>query len=101
MDLSIALTNGPIPNFHLSVGVAPLESQAWTLRTYAATVLLAMPTVACQLADYLIKLDQSVPSVRLLLYVGEFLHKDQKTLLSRLSPMLESDLWDMDLWMAA
>lgn len=86
LDLSIALTNGPVPNFHLSVGVAPLESQAWTLRTYAATVLLAMPTVACQLADYLIKLDQSVPSVRLLLYVGEFLHKDQKTLLSRAFP---------------
>lgn len=49
--------DGPTPNFHLSIGVAPLESQAWTLRTYAATVLVAMPTVMCQLADYLIEID--------------------------------------------
>ncbi len=86
LDLALALTEGPTPSFHLSIGVAPLESQAWTLRTYAATVLVAMPTIMCRLADYLIKLDQQVPSVRLLLYVGELLHKDQKFLLSRAFP---------------
>lgn len=57
LGLGLALMDGPTPNFHLSIGVAPLESQAWTLRTYAATVLVAMPTVMCQLADYLIEID--------------------------------------------
>ena len=85
-SLSFALTDGPTPNFHLPIGVAPLESQAWTLRTYAATVLVAMPTTVCRLAEYLIKLDQSVPSVRLVIYSGEYLHKDQKVLLSRAFP---------------
>ena len=86
LDLGLALTDAPTANFHLSIGVAPLESQVWTLRTYAATVLVAMPTVMCRLADYLIKLDQQVSSVRLLLYTGELLHKDQKVLLSRAFP---------------
>lgn len=86
LDLGLALTDGPTPNFHLSIGVAPLESQAWTLRTYAPTVLVAMPTIMCRLADYLVQLDQQVSSVRLLLYVGELLHKDQKVLLKQAFP---------------
>ena len=86
LDLGLALTDAPMPNFHLSIGVAPLESQAWTLQTYAATVLVAMPTVMCRLADYLVKLDQQVSSVRLLLYIGELLHKDQRILLSKAFP---------------
>lgn len=86
LDLALALTDAPTPNFHLSIGVAPFESQAWTLRTYAATVVVAMPTSLCRLADYLIKIEQSVPSVRLLLYIGELLHKDQRFLLSRAFP---------------
>lgn len=86
LDLGLALTNAPIPNFHLPIGVAPLESQAWTLRTYAATVLVAMPTVMCRLADYLINLHQHVSSLRLLLYIGEHLHKDQRLLLSKAFP---------------
>lgn len=85
LDLSLALTDAPTPNLHLSIGVAPLESQVWTLRTYAATVVVAMPTVMCRLADYLIKLDQLL-SVRLLLYVGELLLKDQRVLLNRAFP---------------
>ena len=44
LDLDLALTDAPTPNSHLSIGVAPFENQAWTLRTYAATVLVAMPT---------------------------------------------------------
>ena len=86
LDLSLALTDAPTPNFHLSIGVAPLESQAWTLRAYAATVIVAMPTVVCRLAEYMIKLDQSVSSVRLVLYIGEYLHKDQRILLSGVFP---------------
>lgn len=86
LDLSLALTDAPTPNVHLSIGVAPLESQAWTLRAYAATVIVAMPTVACRLAEYMIKLGQSVPSVRLVIYVGEYLHKDQKILLGGAFP---------------
>ena len=86
LDLALALTDGPTPNFQLSIGVAPLESQAWTLRTYSATVLAAMPTVMCRLADYLIKLDHQIPSVRLILYIGELLHQDQKDLLGRAFP---------------
>lgn len=79
LDLDLALTDAPTPNFHLSIGVAPFENQAWTLRTYAATVLVAMPTVMCRLADYLIEHEQHVSSVRLLL-------RDQKLLLNRASP---------------
>ena len=86
LDLGLALTNASIPNLHLSIGVAPLESQAWTVRTYAATVLVAMPTVMCRLAEYLIECDEKVTSVRLLLYIGELLHKDQKVLLSKAFP---------------
>ena len=81
LDLALALMDAPTPNIHLSIGVAPLESQAWTLRAYAATIIVAMPTVVCRLADYMIKLGQSLSSVRLVLYVGEYLHKDQKILL--------------------
>ena len=86
LDLGLALTNAPTPNFHLSIGVAPLESQAWTLRTYAATVLVAMPTIMCRLADYLVVHHQTVSSVRLVLYLGEFLHKDQRILLGKAFP---------------
>lgn len=86
LNLSLALTAAPTPNFHLSIGVAPFESQAWTLRTFAATVLVGMPTSLCKLADYLIKIDQSVPSVRLLIYIGELLHRDQRVFLSRAFP---------------
>ena len=86
LDLGLALTDAPTPNFHLSIGVAPLESQAWTLRTYAATVLVAMPTIMCRLADYLFVHHQPVSSVRLVLYVGELLHKDQRILLSKAFP---------------
>ena len=85
-DLGLALTDAPTPYFHLPIGVAPMESQAWALRTYAATVVVAMPTTLCRLADYLVKLDQLIPSVRLLLYAGELLHKDQKALLVRAFP---------------
>lgn len=86
LDLCLALNDAPTPNFHLSIGVAPMESQVWTLRTYAATVLVAMPTIMCRLADYLINLGQTVPSVRLMLYLGELLHKDQRILLGRAFP---------------
>ncbi len=40
----------------------------------------------CRLADYLIQTDQKIPSVRLPLYLGELLHKDQKVLLSKAFP---------------
>ena len=86
LDLGLALTDASTPNVHLPIGVAPLQSQSWTLRAYGATVIVAMPTVVCRLADYLIKLGQSVPSVRLVLYIGEHLHKDQKILLGGAFP---------------
>ena len=40
----------------------------------------------CRLADYLTKLGQTVPSVRLMLYIGELLHKDQRVLLGTAFP---------------
>ena len=86
LNLALALMEAPTPNVHLPIGVAPLESQAWTLRTYAATVIVAMPTIVCRLAEHMIKLGQSVPSVRLVLYVGEYLDKDQKILLGGAFP---------------
>ena len=45
-----------------------------------------MPIAMCRLTDHLIELDQQTPSIRLLLYIGELLHKDQKVLLSRAFP---------------
>lgn len=86
LDLGLALTEAPVSNFHLSIGVAPLESQAWTIRTYAATVLVAMPTIMCRLAEYLVERKEPANSVRLLLYIGELLHQDQKTLLRKAFP---------------
>lgn len=100
-DLGLTVTLGSTPNFHLSIGVAPLESQAWTLRTYAATIWVAMPTVMCRLADYLIELDQPVSSVRLLLYIGELLRKDQKFFEVGRFLLLKLDRFNMDLSVAA
>lgn len=86
LDLGLALTESPVPNIHLSIGVAPLESQAWTIRTYAATFLVAMPTIMCRLAEYLVENNEPAGSIRLLLYIGELLHKDQKILLRKAFP---------------
>jgi len=55
LDLGLALTEAPVPKFYLSIGVAPLESQSWTIRTYAVNVLVAMPTVMCRLAEFLVE----------------------------------------------
>lgn len=55
------------------------------------TVLVAMPTVMCRLAEFLVEKNEPAHSVRLLLYIGELLHKDQKVLLRRAFPSLKSD----------
>ena len=89
LDLTLALNEAPTPNVHLPIGIAPLESQSWALRAYDPTIIVAMPTTVCRLADYMIRLGQSVPSVRLVLYVGEYLLKDQKLLLGRAFPSAE------------
>ena len=86
LDLSLALMDAHIPNFHLSIGVSPLDSQAWTIRTFSATVLVAMPTIMCRLAEYLLEQNEPSHSVRLILYIGELLHKNQKALLKRAFP---------------
>lgn len=49
-----------------------------------------MPTVMCRLAKHWIKLDQNVSSFRLLHYIGEVLHEDQKFLLSRVFPSAQN-----------
>ncbi len=86
LDLGLALTEASVPNFYLSIGVAALESQSWTIRTYAVNVLVAMPTVMSRLAEFLVEKNEPAHSVRLLLYIGELLHKDQKVLLRRAFP---------------
>lgn len=45
-----------------------------------------MPTIMCRLTDFLLEQDESLTSVRLLLYIGEHLHKDQKVLLLKAFP---------------
>ncbi|KAL8811530.1 MAG: hypothetical protein Q9200_001722 [Gallowayella weberi] len=86
LSFGLGLTEGPTPNFQLPIGFAPVESQVWTLQTYKATIVAGMPTVMCRIADYLVESRQQVPSVRLLLYIGEMLHKDQRILLSLAFP---------------
>ena len=86
VELYLALMDAQIPLFQLPIGVASLESQSWAVQNYAATVLVAMPTIMCRLADHLVKLGKQVLSIRLLLYLGELLHKDQKVLLTRAFP---------------
>ena len=86
LDLGLALTEAAVPNFHLAIGVAPLDAQAWTLQTFSATVLVSMPTVACRLAEYLIDHDEPSNSVRLILYIVDLLHKDQQVLLRKAFP---------------
>lgn len=84
--LPIYSTVGPlqgIPRFQPRIGVAPLDAQAWTLRTFSATVLVCMPTIICRLAEYLIEQNEPSNSVRLILYIGELLHNSQKKLLRK------------------
>lgn len=81
LDLSLALIEATVPTLHLHIGVAPLDAQAWTIRTFSATVLVSMPTVVCRLADYHIEHKELPNTVRLVLYIGELLHNDQKKLL--------------------
>ena len=86
LELGLALTEAPVANVHLSIGVATLENQAWTMKEYAPTVMVAMPTIMCRLAEFLVAKNESVESVRLLLYLGELLHKEQKALLQKAYP---------------
>ncbi|MCJ1224606.1 hypothetical protein MMC12_001251 [Toensbergia leucococca] len=86
VELSLALMEVTVPNVHLSIGVAPLESQVWTLREYSPTMLVAMPTIMCRLGEYLIKQNEPMASVRVLLFVGELLHKEQKAMLRKAFP---------------
>ena len=75
-----------VPNVHLSIGIATLESQVWTLREYCPMVVVAMPTNMCRLAEYLIAQSEVVTSVRMLLYIGELLHQEQRSLLRNAFP---------------
>jgi phenylacetate-CoA ligase len=86
LDLSLALIEATVPTLHLPIGVAPLDAQAWTIRSFSATVLVSMPTVVCRLADYLIEHKELPSTVRLILYIGELLHNDQKKLLRQAFP---------------
>jgi phenylacetate-CoA ligase len=45
-----------------------------------------MPTVIRRLAEYLVENDRQLPNIRLLLYVGEHLPIDQKSLLGAAFP---------------
>ncbi|KAL2044048.1 hypothetical protein N7G274_003571 [Stereocaulon virgatum] len=86
LDLSLALIEATVPILHLPIGVAPLNAQAWTIRTFSATVLVSMPTVVCRLVDYLIEYKELPNTVRLILYIGKLLHNDQKKLLRQVFP---------------
>lgn len=86
LDLGLAMPKAPVPNYHLSIELAPLENQAWNIRTYAATSVVAMPTIKCRPAECLIREDKPANTLRLLLYVGELVHRDQKTLLRKAFP---------------
>lgn len=47
LDRILALTDAPAQHLHRPIGRLPLDSQAWTLRTYFATPLAVMPSIAC------------------------------------------------------
>jgi phenylacetate-CoA ligase len=56
------------------------------LQELSATVTVAMPTVIRRLAGYLMENDRQPPKIRLLLYVGEHLLVDQRSLLGAAFP---------------
>ena len=47
LDRNLALTDAPVQDLHLPIDVLPLDSQAWTLRTYSAIVIAVMLSLAC------------------------------------------------------
>lgn len=87
LELGLGLLEISVPNVHLSIGVAPLESQHMIIRDFEASVVVAMPTILCRLADFIIAKREISTSVRLVFYVGEFLHPEQKALVRRAFPM--------------
>ena len=87
LELGLGLLEISVPNVHLSIGVAPLESQHMIIRDFEASVVVAMPTILCRLADFIIAKGETSTSVRLIFYVGEFLHPEQKALVRRAFPM--------------
>ena len=87
LDLSFGLIDVPIANVHLSIGGASsFENQSWTLHELSATVVVAMPTVARRLGEYLVQNGRKLEKIRLLLYVGEHFPVEQRAYLRAAFP---------------
>ena len=86
-DVSDALPRTGIPNVHLSIGgIASLKHQAWGVKEFEATLIVAMPTTACRLANHYVEHGETVDSVRLVIFSGELMYKEQKALLLKAFP---------------
>jgi phenylacetate-CoA ligase len=87
LELGLGLMDVPIENVHQSIGGATsFENQSWTLDELSATVVVVMPTVARRLAEYLVENGRQLSEVRLLLYLGEHLPMEQRTILREAFP---------------
>ena len=86
-DLSDALSKIDIPNVHLAIGgVAGVKHQAWAVKEFEATVIVAMPTSLCRLANYFLEHGDVAESVRLVLFSGELMYREQKVLILNTFP---------------
>ncbi|KAL8787254.1 MAG: hypothetical protein Q9195_007864 [Heterodermia aff. obscurata] len=87
IDVSDALPRTGIPNVHLSIGgITSLKHQAWGVKEFEATLIVAFPTVACRLASHYVQHGVTVDSVRSVIFSGELLYKEQKALLLKAFP---------------
>lgn len=86
-NVSDALPRTGIPSVHLSIGgIASLKHQAWEVKEFEVTLMVAMPSTACRLANHYVEHGETVDSVRSVVFSGELMHKEQKALLLKAFP---------------
>jgi phenylacetate-CoA ligase len=85
-----SLQRSPIDLVQLPItGSAPVEFTLTTMQDFDATVVAGFPTTLCRLATHVVAEVGSLPLVRLVLFSGEALYDDQRTLLSEAFPHAE------------
>lgn len=85
-----SLQRSPIDLVQLPItGSAPVEFTLTTMQDFDATVVAGFPTTLCRLASHVVASVGSLPLVRLILFSGEALYDDQRSLLSEAFPGAE------------
>ncbi|GLA04440.1 hypothetical protein AnigIFM60653_004490 [Aspergillus niger] len=77
MLLNTALLELPIPIVHLPIsGNESIDMMAHYMKTFEATVLIANVSTTRRLAEYFTSINETLPSLRLILYTGECFTKE-------------------------